>query len=50
MELGQGCLPWQHCHVPLACSSLSSTARKQHQDGVACLVFTKEETYGCLYF
>lgn len=26
MGLGRGCLPWQHCHVPLACPILSSTA------------------------
>lgn len=50
MGLGRGCLPWQHCHVRLACPILSSTARKQHQDGIACLVFTKEETHGSLYF
>lgn len=50
MRLGRGCLPWQHCRVPLALPTLPSTAKMQHQDGVACLVFTKEETNGSLYF
>lgn len=48
-RMGLG-LPWQHCHVPFACPTLPSTARKQHQDGVACLVLAKEETHGSLYF
>lgn len=39
-------LPWRHCDVPLAYPTLL----QQHQDGVAHLFFTKEETHGGLFF
>lgn len=46
MGMGEG----PDCDVSLAYPTLPSMVRKQHQDGVAHLVFTKEETHCGLFF